>query len=562
MRTRYVSVLFVITAAMLLLGTASAAQQTCQFVSSLNYFKIISVTWGNSTHPISAGPGMNDVPLTVTLENYGGSCSFVDVNGRLDLYGGISDFNGSSYANYYIGDLAPYSVFNMVFYLNIAQNVSAGPSTVASFPYYISWNYSNDTVRSTQQYNLSIPIYGNPVPKFSVPKAPLVAGELNNISILVQNIGSGAIRNLSAMVPTQSGMSIISQPKTIPLIEPNSSAYLNFSAYLSSASGGLTINLDYNYINPLGYNISTSTGVGTYAIPNYNNGLSISVANQSLIDGVIQNTSIVVKDTSPYPIKNLSVTLAPQSPITLIDSDGILNFPEIQPGATASLPIRLYLTPSSDTVASIDADVSYVLNGQPESNTDVITVLTPGNIDLTSLNTVVLPALPTSGEIFTLTSTLNNVGTETASSVSITPRPPKGITIVGENTTFLGNIPSQTPTSFTLSFSTLSSESPGKYVIPIEVSYLNNLNFMVNTTMDFAVNITKSGVSSSAPPGGQVVITNGNSTHQFNASAYEQYRERSGFPTLLIVIVVVVVVAIVAVYLYRRRSSAKKTKAH
>ena len=555
---RYGLVLFAVSFIFMFLGTSSASQAQCNLIPASNYFKIIGVTWGNATHIISAGPGINDVPLTVTLENYGGSCNFIDLKGYLELYGGISDFNGSSFATYYLNNLAPYSIFNMVFNLNIAKNVSAGNNTVLSYPFYISWNYTNDTIRSTQEYNLSIPLYGSPDLSFSVKNQPLIAGELNNVTLQVKNTGSGKASDLSPEISI-SGASILTQPSKISVIEPNTTKNVFFYAYLPSSSAGqpVTLNLDYNYITPYGYNTSIATTVDTYAVPNYNNGVSISILNNSIESGNIQNTSIVAYDTSSYPIKNLTITLTPSSPITLLDSDGIINFPTILPNSKVKMPISLYLTPSSSTVGSISAAVSYILNGQPESTTLLLNVLTPSNIELTNINTVILPSSPTVGSSFTLTSTLNNIGSETASAVSITPEPIKGISIEGENTTSLGSIPVDTPTAFTLSFLISQSFKPGIYNIPIMVSYLNNLNQQINQTIIFPVNISKSTATFITSSGAYVATSQASG----NATAYRNFKGGGGVPIILIITIIIIIVILVY-YFYKRRKNSKRTKAH
>ncbi len=554
---KYGVILLALSFMFLTLGISTAASTQCNLIPSTNYFKIISTTWGNSTHVISAGPGLNDVPITVTLENFGGSCTFIDLKGYLELYGGITNFNGSSYSTYYINSLPPYSLFNMVFNVNIAKNLSVGKNTTMSFPFYISWNYTNDTIRSTQEYNLTVPLYGSPDLSFSIKNQPLIAGELNNITLQVQNSGSGYSYYLSPKISLSSG-GILSQPATINSIAPDSYENTTFMAYIPSSYSGQPIpfTLNYNYISPYGYNTSVSEVVSTYAIPNYNDGLSLSLENTSIESGNIQNTSIVAYDSTNYPIENLTLTITPSSTISLIKSDGIIKFPEIKPHSEVSVPISLYLTPSSGSVGSISSATSYILNGQPETSTLLLNFLTPSDINLVNLNTVFLPSNPTAGSLFTLTSTLNNMGSGTASSVFITPKPQQGISVVGQNTTSLGSIPVATPTAFTLSFTTSPSIKPGVYKIPVVVSYSNNLNQQINQTIDFSVNISK-GLSI-------ISAASGNQSATQNAASYQQYRRSTGgIPVFLIVIILIIIVVIV--YLFRRmrkKNASKKAKVH
>ena len=75
--------------AVLQIGVIHAAQ--C--IPSGANFSVLNVAWGNSTHPVSAGPGEMDVPLTVSLEAYGTNCNLYDVEGQLQVYGGFSNFS-------------------------------------------------------------------------------------------------------------------------------------------------------------------------------------------------------------------------------------------------------------------------------------------------------------------------------------------------------------------------------------------------------------------------------------------------------------------------------------
>ena len=160
---------------------------------------------------------------------------------------------------------------------------------ILSFPFYISWNYTNDTIRSTQEYNLSIPLYGSPDLTFNVENQPLIAGQLNNITLQVKNSGSGYASEIFPQISI-SGASILTQPNEISNVAPNSIKTVSFYAYISSSSAGqpVILDLNYNYVSPYGYNTSVSTTVDTYAIPNYNNGIFISLENTSIESGSVQ----------------------------------------------------------------------------------------------------------------------------------------------------------------------------------------------------------------------------------------------------------------------------------
>ena len=117
--------LTVIALGLVMAPSMVSAFGSCQLQSGIN-FKVLGVQWGNSTRIVSAGPGQSDVPLTVSVENYGYTCTMTNIAGSLALYGGLSNYNGSSAAVYYAASANPSAVLNMLFYVNIGDNVQAG----------------------------------------------------------------------------------------------------------------------------------------------------------------------------------------------------------------------------------------------------------------------------------------------------------------------------------------------------------------------------------------------------------------------------------------------------
>ena len=160
-----------------------------------------------------------------------------------------------------------------------------------------------------------------------------------------------------------------------------------------------------------------------------------------------------------------------------------------------------------------------------------------------------MPGTPTPGSIFSITSTFNNVGAQTADAVTLTPKPPKGISVIGDKTIFGGSIQSGSPTAFTMSFLVNSTAASGAYKIPVIMSYMNNLNSIINTTIFYTINITNSN--------GNFLIKNGSaSTTTFVRS------NRGGGASYILYIIVAIIVIIVAYYLYKKHIHKNKTNVH
>ena len=541
MRIRYMILAMMI--GVLWVGIANATSCTSSGLS----FKVLNVAWGNSTYQVSAGPGEMDIPLTVTLESYSTVpgvtvCNAIDLEGDLQLFGGLSGFNGADYSTYYIQSISPSSIFQMVFYLNIG-NVSAGPGSVYSYPLYLSYNYPNSTTINTQSINLQIPVYGSSDFEYTPQEYGLLPG-LNNLTMKVTNTGSGELSDLRTTVSAPSGMSILSQPSAINSLMPGDSANVTFQAYIQSGdSAPLTLSVNTAYVNAYGYNNTKHNQVGFYTLTSQEN-LFIYPENNTLVTGILENESIVLSNTGNTPIYNVSVSLSSGSQIDIIGKNYYDIIPEVPAESTVTFPVTVYVDPSSGAVVrSLTASLTYSLNNQEMTLSRDISFLTPGYINLTEISTTMLPSEPSRGDIFTLTSTLDNLGSQPAQTASVTAFPPEGITILGQNTTFIGSIPVGTPTAFTLSFIAAPSVKAGIYRIPVVVSYLNSLNERIDSNLTFDVDMGAGNFTGSS--GGKVVTASAHGPEQ-----------KGGFPILLFV--VIIALAAGAYYVYSRKKRREK----
>lgn len=559
--------LLTVAIVMLALGVASAAS-SCQTWSTPN-IKVVSITWGNSTHSVSAAPGNRDVPLTVTLESYDTNCELQNVVATLSPYGGITDFTGASTSVVYLQDIQPPSIVNLVFHLNIGSNVSMGPYDSATYPLVLSWDSDNGSTNVQQQLNVQVPLEGAANLSFKTSAPDIIAGKITNVTISVSNTGSGIASDISTTASSSAGVSLLSQPQLIPTLAPNETKNVTLQLYIapsqagnSQAGASVILGLDTHYINPYGYNTSISNNLGLFASLPSPASVLVSVQNQTLVSGKITGMNLTVFNSGTDPITNLSVVLTPVSPLSIIGSDNLNTVPKISPGESANLPITLYVQSSTSAVSTLDISLVYVLDNQQVTTSRTISFLNPGNVNATLVSTVVSPSVPTPGQIFSITSTIENTGSQSATAASVSPEPPKGITILGENTTFLGSIAVDTPTAMTVSFTVSPSAKAGEYTIPVVLSYLNNLNQRQNKTFYYSVQVGSAITGAS----GSTVVTTSNSSYRhgnFSSSpAYYQSR-RSNFLIYIAAaaVVIIVVAGGVGYYLYRKGKKAGKEKA-
>ncbi|MCL5100455.1 MAG: hypothetical protein M1122_00670 [Candidatus Marsarchaeota archaeon] len=519
-------------------------------------FKVLNVAWGNSTGFVSAGPGSMDVPLTVSLESYGTTsgntaCTINNLEGQLQVYGDLSNFNGSQYATQYVQQVSPSSIFNMVFYLNIAQNASAGAQTSENYYLYMYYNSSNSTVRESQTLSIEIPMHGSPNITYTPSSYGLFPG-LNNVTLKLSNNGTGQASDIYNYVVSSSGVSVIGQPKTIDSLSPGQSKNVSVLLYVQQSSNGepVVLSVDSHYIDSYGHNTTNNRELGMYIVPASQN-VYVYPSNVTLVSGEIQNKSIAIQNNGIYPIYNVSVLLTPQSPLDVLGKNNYIVIPEINAGSSLSFPVTLYSqASSSSTVDTMDASVTYIMNQESQSISRTITFLTPGAINLTQVSSTVLPSAPVQGSIFTITSTLDNLGSESADAASVTAYPPQGISIVGQNTSFIGSIPIDTPTAYTLSFIASPSAKAGTYIIPVSVSYLNNLNQKLNASFEFPVRIGTRNIS---------LASSGAGANAYQGSGELTVRKKSsGHPVIDILVIVLIVGA--SYYVYRRVKGKQKVR--
>ncbi len=298
-----------------LAGTAAAAPACSQATS----FKVLSVQWGNASTLISAGPGMNDTPLYITLEAYGGSCELQGLSGKLELSGGISGLNGNDTPTDTIASVQPYQIFNMVYNLNIRSNLTAGPNVYFSYPLVLSWYYPNNTVSTNQTYNINVPLKGSAALQYSLKTVSIPSGESYSEVLEVRNNGTGTLTNINTKI-TASGVSILSQPGKIPSLAPGESANVTFVLYSahSPQSSAVGFQIESNYLSPYGYNSTSSYTLYGILTPITTADIFLSASTENLYAGETQAVNMIVENGEPVPIYNVSVTLSPQSPISIL----------------------------------------------------------------------------------------------------------------------------------------------------------------------------------------------------------------------------------------------------
>lgn len=528
---------------------ASPQIQSCN-VNAASSFYVVGANWGNYTSPISAAAGQSNLPLTIRMYNENG-CELVGAMAKMPLVSNFTNANGSiNYATDYLGTIQPYSFFTITYDLDIANNTPIGPNSGVYEQVDLSWYYANtSSTQGVYTASVFIPTRGSSRLQFNVSNHMLTAGAENNITLEVKNSGTGYEYDIIPYATSSSTVNPVGAANEIASLAPNATGKIRIPIYVSpgAASEAVPVSMTVNYVNPYGYNESEPMTIAMYAVP-YSGNLSVVPSNQYIEEGVAQNISMYIYNNGYTPITNMTVQLSPQSPLNIIGSDGYYTIAYIPPHGKEALPAYLYVASSSSTVATLSASLSYVANGQVESSTRSVSFLTPGHINISNTGITLLPSAPTPGSIFSMTGTLLNSGTSPASAVTITASAPPGITILGGNSTFIGTLPEGSPASFTISFEASPTAKPGSYIVPLNISYINNINQKQSVEIDVPITLSKSNSSfvTGSTPGA--------------SGKYPGYAKRTGAGGLIEIIIAVIVVVVVVSLAYKYVGKRKNTK--
>lgn len=522
-------------------------------------FRVLGVIWGNATSKISAGPGQMDVPLTVTLQSYGTNCNLVAVEGKLQISGGYSNFNGSlSYPKYFTQSVSPDSIFNMTFHLNIANNIVTGPNTISNYFLYMYYNYSNNTDRESQGLSVAIPMHGSPHLTFTT-KNPEVSTGLDSILINVTNSGSGPAYNITTTVSTGSGVSVIgTTDKEVGTLLPGESKTLSVLVYSESSGGSVSLGFDSSYISPYGYNTTLKSSIGLYMesqqtapITYTKSPLEINVSTDILISQQISNITFIFSNNGNTILRNVSAqtfVTGSHSGIEFLDNNPI-RINSIFPHSSVSVTRNIYENGSQ--IFPINVSATFFNGSSLEAVSNSFTMISGGTINMIPSSMSVTPTTVAPGDIFSLSFIITDTGTTGVTDANASVLPTAEFRPYGTSATdFIGSISTESPTSISLTMIANSSLKGGKYVIPVVLSYLGNFRQRMNTTVNVTVNVTSTSSSGTSYTSGSRTSTGATATS----------RGKSTGLYIFVVTFVVVIVVIFGFSKLRRSSKGTNTK--
>ena len=231
--------------------------------------------------------------------------------------------------------------------------------------------------------------------------------------------------------------------------------------------------------------------------------ISLDIEPHILVAGKINNATLYVKNVGKDDIENLQIAISIIGGQVSLMGSSVDQVPRLSTGATMEVPLQIYVPPAASSSATIQVDLSYYIEGTLFRETRGIGVVSKGIIDIEVTDFTIIPDRPSPGQIFSITVTLTNQGTITASAVTATPIATPNIRVFGSRSVFIGDMQVNSPSTFTITLITSNSTPPGRYEIPIQITYYDNLRTLYTINISIPVFIIGGQQTTTARPAQQ-----------------------------------------------------------
>lgn len=566
---------------------AFAALAALPGVAAATDFSVVNAAWGTSGSSLMPVAGQNGVPLTITMQNT--MCEPIrDVSFTLSTLGtGFSMGSGGGSATQSVATVAAGSQFSYTFYLNVPKDAVQGtyPMSGELTYYFPQTIYSNCTAPSSSSYSLatpaeyySIPVYfgGNAVIAYSQGPAQVMPGSVENVTLLLTNLGSGNATQVQATINPQPGShaGVISQPGTIVSIPAGNTAALSFTMSIPANLSGSTL--------PLNITTSYLSGGTSYQVQKSSFGLSVSskapiiiISNQTVagVGGTTQ-LSIGIKNNGDVPMTYVQASLGQQTKIGVVTNTTSTltvtrNNPEyfnsIAPGQT------VWFTPSVTTSPSVSEGgynmvllLSYMGNGNVSQSAGyTIGVIVAPRVSVVPQGVSVSPlGLNSTG--VQVSGNLLDMGSGNAYYSEVYAYLMSNGTVIGSNSTYVGEVLSDSPTAFSVllvpslpaaqrggaqpvqgSGGNVVRSGPQNLQVRLYAVYYDDLGDMFRSNAS-TYSVDQGSLLGLSGGSGPVLVSNGNGTYRFTRSGPDYI----GYA----VVAVIAVIAAAGFLLYRRKS--------
>jgi hypothetical protein len=311
-----------------------------------------------------------------------------------------------------------------------------------------------------------------------------------------------------------------------------------------STLSAVQVSINYGY---LVYYADSETRTLTFEVQSCPLPLEINASPDLFYTGQIDNITFSFTNTGKTTLSGiLAQTSSQNSQGRNVQLFGVqpITINSLAPGKTVYASQKVYNENVSQQTFPVNVTAEFFNGTSPEEISKTFTMFSTGTINMVPSSITVSPANVVAGSILSVSFVITDTGTAGVSDATATALLPKGFKAYGSDSIFLGSIQTgiQTPVSLTLISN--STIKPGNYVIPVMLTYQNNLAQNLNTTVDVPVVVG----------GGAVGAFTSNSAFRPGSGTYTARRSGGIY---IEAVLVIALIAVSVLYIRLRRKTAK-----
>jgi hypothetical protein len=326
--------------------------------------------------------------------------------------------------------------------------------------------------------------------KISIEPNTIVSGRQSKLKLAIANIANRRLDNITVTISSTTIALIGFDGKWfIDSLNPSEVRSMELMVYINpvqiTQSIATTITLTY-IDTSTGNSISEATSLTIIAMPNtLKEPLEITVYPQILVAGRVNNLTLSIRNPNNFNVSSttLSVT-SPTGTILLAPDTYFISL--LKPNDRKDIELSLYIPSTSVTTLSLPISISYFDGTATNTFSKNIAFLIALPPLLKITNYAVLPQTISSGQTFSVSLTIANIGLGSAYNVTAMALPSQFYTPLLGSETFIGEISKGASTTITFSFRTSSQ-------LNVTVPRPSNITRPFNATRTFptiARNIT------------------------------------------------------------------------
>ena len=235
--------------------------------------------------------------------------------------------------------------------------------------------------------------------------------------------------------------------------------------------------------------------------------LTLDVDSEELSIGKSTIVHIDLQNAGDHNLSEIRLTLSPDSTLKLLGST-VFYIDTLLPRENRNFEIEIYVpTTTAPPTASLTTAITYFDEGtwSSHSETQNINMLLRGVIEMSLTDFAIIPNTPRAEGPFSITFTVTNTGTSRAYAASAVPYL-EGLPVstFGPKSVYIGDIEINLPTTFTLNLQ-LEGTTETSIVLPVTLSYMDNLRSLQNVTFNISVSIDQTSKPSQPSASGDRV---------------------------------------------------------